>query len=749
MRRLLLIAFLLCSSAAWGASCPGAVHNATPTIICDVTLAGSQNTVLALMGGGDVTFNPPTWTASASQASFTASISGTTMTVTAVASGTLAVNQTVYDATGTIARATRIAALGSGTGGTGTYILSLPQTVGSESANTTQWVEIPNYDSGNYPGGSWRTWMIYGYNVPGTYTVTEAATATGGSDSLNLVVLPFTQAATDFIEFNYGMTNGLTASGTYAATSIGPNDTYFTAIFASPGTGVGSITPTVSCSSGYNIQQIADTLGLGYQADCWKNNLSPGVQSNTFSLVSGPSINASYFQMIMRPTLPTVGALQQGSCPFATSTINCPTLFPTTTASKVIAWPACGVFGLPETLSNSASYPQTLLTGIQYRMDQWTMQVTGSNILTLTNTCSSGTSPDLGYVEVAGLDPAGFADGVQNVDLTSEFAGGGANTAWNSTPVHLLEPGTYYLYCVSTNLPNQFITPSSGFTPRFINLTGSAWVSAIFDQVVTISTPTEFTCDQTVTVGVKGASMALYAFKTTAYTKPHPVQTLFEINGGTWHNPVASGDVFVGCATARSGGTGAWSFPTNTSGGTPSIIRGGTTADNWALFVVNGITGGPAVQFFAEKAGTSGGTVMGVADIRGVTSIQSGNSMFDASGSASAIATGNVTTTNPTTLLVSCGGAGFGVQNSFAVENDSSWSQIQIVNVDNAGASLYAKVALSPGTFNNNFTFNTPLDLVWGGIVPLTLAPITAIQQPHVTIALNGANVPAYQIGAQ
>ena len=67
--------------------------------------------------------------AATTSASVTATISGKTMTVSAVASGALAVNQFV---TGTgIAPGTFIASLGTGTGGTGTYILNQANTVGS------------------------------------------------------------------------------------------------------------------------------------------------------------------------------------------------------------------------------------------------------------------------------------------------------------------------------------------------------------------------------------------------------------------------------------------------------------------------------------------------------------------------------------------------------------------------------------------------------------------------------------------
>jgi hypothetical protein len=66
-------------------------------------------------------------------ATFTGSIAGTTMTVSAVGSGTLQVGQPVDDTTGNVLFGTIITGLGTGTGGTGTYTVSLSQTVASES----------------------------------------------------------------------------------------------------------------------------------------------------------------------------------------------------------------------------------------------------------------------------------------------------------------------------------------------------------------------------------------------------------------------------------------------------------------------------------------------------------------------------------------------------------------------------------------------------------------------------------------
>jgi len=64
-------------------------------------------------------------------AEFTAEISGAVMTVSAVASGVLAVGQAIRDDLGDVIAGTRIASLGTGAGGTGTYLLSKGQTVAS------------------------------------------------------------------------------------------------------------------------------------------------------------------------------------------------------------------------------------------------------------------------------------------------------------------------------------------------------------------------------------------------------------------------------------------------------------------------------------------------------------------------------------------------------------------------------------------------------------------------------------------
>ena len=82
------------------------------------------------------------------ESTFTASISGTTMTVSAVATGVVLVGATI---TGTgVTAGTRIVSAGTGTGGTGTYTVSDSQTVSSTTITGSSPVRITANVAGIY-----------------------------------------------------------------------------------------------------------------------------------------------------------------------------------------------------------------------------------------------------------------------------------------------------------------------------------------------------------------------------------------------------------------------------------------------------------------------------------------------------------------------------------------------------------------------------------------------------------------------
>ena len=108
------------------------------------TLVGQLNTTTGRVGINDNGINVYivdgsnryTWfISSPSSAVFTGSISGTTLTVTAITNGTIAAGQSLFGVG--VSNETVITALGTGTGGIGTYTINLSQTVASRQMNST------------------------------------------------------------------------------------------------------------------------------------------------------------------------------------------------------------------------------------------------------------------------------------------------------------------------------------------------------------------------------------------------------------------------------------------------------------------------------------------------------------------------------------------------------------------------------------------------------------------------------------
>jgi len=146
----------------------------------------------------------------------TAAIATTVLTVSAVASGTLAVGQTV-DGTGVTA-GTYITALGTGTGGTGTYTLSASQTVTSttlyagQSTNAvvtgsiaTTTMTVTAVTSGRLRVGQ----TISGTGVTGGTTITALGTGKGGTGT-------YTVSASQTV-------SSTTITGTFASGTITAN----------------------------------------------------------------------------------------------------------------------------------------------------------------------------------------------------------------------------------------------------------------------------------------------------------------------------------------------------------------------------------------------------------------------------------------------------------------------------------------------------------------------------------------------
>ena len=172
----------------WGSATPP-----TNWLLCNTSTAISRTTYATLfavigttygVGDGSTTFNLPNFNGSmpigvtaATSSTFTGSIATTTLTVTAVATGALAINQVI---TGTgITSGTTITGFVSGTfGGIGVYTVSVSQTVSSTSITGAQSAIVLASTGGA------ATTSIATANLP-SHSHTQSGTFTSGAMSAN------------------------------------------------------------------------------------------------------------------------------------------------------------------------------------------------------------------------------------------------------------------------------------------------------------------------------------------------------------------------------------------------------------------------------------------------------------------------------------------------------------------------------------------------------------------------------------
>jgi hypothetical protein len=130
-----------------------------------------EYTTLLLPGNGTNGAQNNTFLDSGNPAEFTGSISGTTLTVTAVASGTIKVGQWISGSGITASPQTTITALGTGTGGTGTYTVNQSQTVASTTITSNGFpiTRNGNTTQGTFSPFSQTGWGNYFTGASGTY----------------------------------------------------------------------------------------------------------------------------------------------------------------------------------------------------------------------------------------------------------------------------------------------------------------------------------------------------------------------------------------------------------------------------------------------------------------------------------------------------------------------------------------------------------------------------------------------------
>jgi hypothetical protein len=249
-----------------------------------------------------VPLNTPSSTqAGVAGSAFTASISGTTLTVTAVASGTIIVGQTVSNTGSTsVSAGTKITALGTGSGGTGTYTINNSQTVASEAMAGADTINATVLYNGNNvtinifdatAGGTCSpvtsstcfttTWQ--GISVPGMAGGPWTNYVDGGSGTGG------TQA---YVGLNAGTSEGLGPALTVYNFSYGTLSTAATPS-CSPGTGTYGSTQSVTCTDSSSGSIICTSTQGPPTTDSNGNCLNGGTKyTGAISVANGQTLYA-------------------------------------------------------------------------------------------------------------------------------------------------------------------------------------------------------------------------------------------------------------------------------------------------------------------------------------------------------------------------------------------------------------------------------------------------------------------------
>lgn len=246
----------------------------------------------------------------AANASFTASISTTTLTVTAVSVGTLALGQIVSGSG--VTAGTVITALGTGTGGTGTYTVNNSQTVGSRTmtgSGAANWVsasavtltsahilvgnasnvatDVPlSGDAAIDNTGALTVSKIGGKSITLggalTTTGTGAITLAGGTGAVSVTLSSGTMATLAGAEALTNKTlNGLTVTASTGTLTIANGKTFVVSNGITLD-GTDSTTMTLPASSAHLIgSDVTANLSVGYTTT--NNNLGT-VSSGTLTL---------------------------------------------------------------------------------------------------------------------------------------------------------------------------------------------------------------------------------------------------------------------------------------------------------------------------------------------------------------------------------------------------------------------------------------------------------------------------------
>ena len=269
-------------------------------------MIGQMNTSTGLVGivdNGvnvyivDGTYRYTWFISNPSAATFTGSISGTTLTVSSVLSGTLAVGQAIFGQG--IAQNTVITALGTGSGGAGTYTVSDSQTVSSTTINSNA---APAVFTGVIAG----TTLVVSSVTSGTLKIGQTIEADGIVDGTIITA--------------FGTGSGGVGTYTVSASQNLNYDARFTASISTTVMTVSAVSEGVIANGDYvygstvSVNTLISSLGTGTGGvGTYNVNNSQTVASSTiFSAPVAAQVTASIAANTMTVTAVSSGTLAIG-----------------------------------------------------------------------------------------------------------------------------------------------------------------------------------------------------------------------------------------------------------------------------------------------------------------------------------------------------------------------------------------------------------------------------------------------------
>lgn len=327
-------------------------------------------------------------------------------------------------------------------------------------------------------------------------------------------------------------------------------------------------------------------------------------------------------------------------------------------------------------------------------------------------------------------------------------------TTQDNGPLSLPGGQCFLLTGFSGAVTNMLYTASTGYNLRggwavnYDSTIQNTWDQQVCPSVLT--TAYDFTITApTAQGGIETGMWALGGISNSSFpvvAQALPAQPNSAASTVPLNNPVESGDIITICAGGNSAhGLGITSSPSLTW----TLAAGGGPSDTYADWSAPVTFNGSLSLTFSATWGGGGFIDTAILDNRFITAFDAGNSNFSGTGT-SPLSTGNITTTGNNDWLVSCATNMGATTSSFALPTNNLWSLNQYYPTDGGYVDSWTMVAGAPGAYSNSFTYATAQPssaTIFGFRTDIPPPPSTT--QPHVTIALNGKDIPAYQIGAQ